>query len=198
MKSNQDVNNLIQDLTSKKIDMQVRTIPYNGGAAHICYIGQLADRQAISEMIIKPLQGHCAENKKPVTAAYAVDNLFYADQCQLDDDLYQVELYVLNGQTVVLFTTDEQYVTINLKKVEKRAVKEPELMYSERGPRDAFVEDLDTNLSLLRYRLKDGNIRIERKQVGARTKSAVAVVYIEDIANPKVVMEINKRIEGIS
>jgi spore germination protein KA/spore germination protein len=108
-----------------------------------------------------------------------------------------VEFYVLNGQTVILFSSDRQYVIVNRKKVENRNVTEPELMYSLRGPRDAFVEDIDTNLSLLRYRLKDGNLRIVRKLVGARTKSVVVVAYIEDIANPKVVDEISKSIDSI-
>ena len=197
MRNQHYAEELVQSLTSKKIDMLARQIPYMGGMAYVCYIGQLVDRQAISELVIKPLLNHCAESKKSVGAAYAVDNLLYADECLLDDDLNKVEYYVLNGQTVILFSSDRQYVIVNRKKVEKRNVTEPELMYSLRGPRDAFVEDLDTNLSLLRYRLKDGNIRIVRKQVGVRTKSSVAVVYIEDIANPGVVGEISRMIDGI-
>ena len=198
MRKQQYVEDLVQSLTTKKIDMLARQIPYMGGTAYVCYIAQLADRQAISQMVIKPLQDHCSDSRQAVTAEYAVNNLLFADQCQLDDDLNKVETYVLSGQTVVLFSADRQYAVVNLKKVEKRAVAEPELMYSLRGPRDAFVEDLDTNLSLLRYRLKDGNIRIVRRQVGARTKSTVAVVYIEDIANPRVIDEISKMIDDIN
>lgn len=198
MRNRQAVEDLIQTLMSKQIDMLVRSIPYLGGMAYICYIGQLVDRQAISELVIKPLLVHCAESKKDVSAVYAVENLLYADECLLDDDLNRVELYVLNGQTVILFSSDRQFVIVNRKKVEKRNVTEPELMYALRGPRDAFVEDLDTNLSLLRYRIKDGNLRIVKKQVGARTKSTVAVIYIADIANPNVVSEISKMIDGIN
>jgi spore germination protein KA/spore germination protein len=59
------------------------------------------------------------------------------------------------------------------------------------------VEDLDKNLSLLRKRLKDSNIRIQRKVVGERTKTDLAVVYLEDIANPSYIQEICKRIDAI-
>ncbi|MCE5236428.1 MAG: spore germination protein [Clostridiaceae bacterium] len=188
---------LVRDLTSKKSDILVRTISYMGGTAYICYIGQLADRQAISNMVVKPLQDYCKEGKKNITAAYAANNLLFADQCLLDDDPDQIEPYILNGQTVVLFSTDRQYVAVGLKKVEKRTVAAPELMYSLRGPRDAFVEDIDTNLSLVRHRLKDDSLRIEKKQVGVRTKSTVAVLYIEDIANTRVVKEISRGIDAI-
>ena len=197
MKTAFHVEKLVSDLTEKKLDVMVREIPYLGGTSYICYIGQLSDRRAISEMVIKPLQEYCAECKKAVTPSFAANSLMYADQCHLASDLSQVEAEILNGHTVVLFTTDNEYLVINLKKVEKRRVSSPELMYALRGPRDAFVEDLESNLSLIRYRLKDGNLRIEKKQVGARTKSTVAIMYIEDIANAKLVEEISSCIDGI-
>jgi spore germination protein KA len=192
------VEALVQNLKNKKIDMLVRTIPYKGGKAYICYIGQLVDRQAISELVIRPLIQYCAGERKEIDAVFAVDSLLYADECIVSEDYNRAEFYILNGQSVIFFSNDTSYIIVNRKKVEKRDVSPPELMYSYRGPRDAFVEDLDTNLSLLRYRLKDGNIRIEKKQVGARTKSTVALVYLEDIVNPNVVNELNKRIDRIN
>ena len=197
MKTAFHVEKLVNELTEKKLDVMVREIPYLGGTTYICYIGQLVDRPAISHMIIKPLQDHCAERKKAVTAEFAANNLLFADQCRVASNLSEVEAEILNGNTIVLFTTDKEYLVIGLRKVEKRRIAPPELTYSLRGPKDAFVEELETNLSLIRYRLKDGNLRIEKKQVGARTKSTVAIVYIEDIANPKLIEEINKCIDGI-
>lgn len=188
---------LVRDLTSKKSDIMVRTISYFGGTVYICYIGQLADRQAISTMVVKPLQDYCADGKKTVTAAYAANNLLFVDQCRLDDDPIQIEPYILNGQTVVLFSNERQYAVVGLKKVEKRTIAAPELMYTLRGPRDAFVEDLDTNLSLVRYRLKDENLRIEKKEVGTRTKATAAILYIEDIANDRVVKDVTRGIDAI-
>jgi spore germination protein KA len=56
--------------------------------------------------------------------------------------------------TVLLFSEDRRYVVVNLKKVEKRSTTEPVMTYTIRGPRDSLVESLDSNLSLIRYRLK--------------------------------------------
>ena len=197
MKTAVHVEKLVNEMTKKKLDIMVREIPYLGGMSYICFIGQLTDRRAICEMVIKPLQEYSAERKKAVTASFAANNLMYADQCRIESNLGQAEAEILNGQVLVLFTTDNEYLVIDLKKVEKRQPSPPELMYTLRGPRDSFVEDLETNLSLIRYRLKDGKLRIEKKQVGARTNSTVAIVYIEDIANTKLVEEINKCIDGI-
>ena len=187
----------VEQLKTKQIDLQVRTIPYQGGNAYICYIAQLVDRSGLSDFIVKPMIQYCADSGKTMNAAQTIDRILYSDQCLLGQNLQDVEYNILNGHTIILFSNDAQFIIVNSKKVVNRTVTPPELMYSSRGPRDSFVETLDTNLSLLRYRLKDGNIRIEKKEVGARTKSTVAVVYLADIVNPAVVQEVNKRIDGI-
>jgi spore germination protein KA len=105
--------------------------------------------------------------------------------------------HILNGMAVILLSTDGQYVIVNLKRVEHRPVTAPEITYTIRGPRDCFVENLNVNLSLIRYRFQDPNLRIEMMQVGRRTKTGVAVIYMEDIANDAIVAEVKKRIDAI-
>jgi spore germination protein KA/spore germination protein len=98
---------------------------------------------------------------------------------------------------VLLFSHSREYIVINLKLVEKRSTTEPAMMYTVRGPRDAFVENLDSNLSLIRYRLKSESVRIEMMEVGKRSRTEVAVIYLEDVANNTAVAEIKKRIGAI-
>ncbi|MDP4109561.1 MAG: spore germination protein [Bacillota bacterium] len=191
------IEELIAKLKSEKFDMLVRCVPFLGGKTYICYIGQLVDRQSISEHVIKPLVDISLQKVRGIDAEFAVDHMFYVDECHIGDDLNLVKGFLLNGQTVVFFSSDSRYVIVNRKKVENRTVSPPELMYSYRAPRDSFVEDMDTNLSLLRYRIKDDNIRIIKKDVGSRTKTSVAVVYLNDIANQSVVKEVLNKIDGI-
>ena len=190
------VKHYVDSLMAKNIDLLVKTIVYDDGQTYICYIGQLIDRIALSELVIKPIIGFCAEKKRKLTPEIA-DSLLYADQSYISDTLSEIEFHILSGMAVMLFTGDTRFVVVDCKKVEHRPVSPPQLMYSSRGPRDGFVENLDTNLSLLRYRLKDGSIRIEKTLVGVRTKSTVALVYLEDIANQTVVDEIRRRIDAI-
>jgi spore germination protein KA/spore germination protein len=100
--------------------------------------------------------------------------------------------------TVMLFSGERQYITINIKKVEHRPVAEPELSYTLRSPRDCFVENLDTNLSVLRYRVKDPNFRTEEMTVGKRTKTRVVLSYIENIIDPNIVKDVQAKIKNIN
>ena len=93
---------------------------------------------------------------------------------------------------------DPNIAVINLKKVEKRPISQPETTYTIRGPRDSFIENIDTNLSLIRYRIKDENLRIDELKVGVRTKTTVTILYLEDVANNTCVTEVKKRIGAIN
>ena len=158
---------------------------------------QLTDRASLTENIVKPLVLHCARAHEPINAQLTIDSIIYADDCAIESDPNKIEEFILAGMVVILFSTDKQYALINIKKVEQRAVPTPQLTYTLRGPQDCFTENLNTNLSLVRYRLQDKNLRIKKFEVGVRTKSHVAVIYIEDIANDTVVNEVQKRIESI-
>lgn len=188
---------LTASIRNNGLDIAERTIPYMGGEVKLFYIYQLTDRGALSEHVIKPLILHCARGEARLTARMAADGIIYADCLRVESGQDKILDYILSGMTVMLFSTDGEYVVLNLKKVEKRPVDTPQLTYTIRGPQDCFTESLETNLSLLRYRVKDPKLCIRHLTVGRRTRTSVAVIYIQDIANDTAVNEVQKRIAGI-
>lgn len=167
------------------------------GRIELFYIAQLTDRASLTENVVKPLILHCSSAPKSINAQMTVDGIIYADDCRIESDAGKIEEFILSGMVVILFSNDKQYIVVNLKKVEHRSVPTPQLSYTIRGSQDCFTENLDANLSLIRYRIKDKNMQIKHFEVGRRTKAQVAVIYIEDIANDTVVQEVQKRIERI-
>ncbi len=197
-----DFKQTVDYLKTKELDYTQRSIPFRNGIfrdamIEVFYISQLTDRIALTDSVLKPLVLHCSSTRKPINAQIAMDSIIYADNCKIESDAGKIEDFILSGMVVILFSNDKQYIVVNLKKVEHRPVPTPELSYTIRGPQDCFNENLDANLSLIRYRIKDKNMQIKHFEVGRRTKAQVAVVYIEDIANDTVVQEVQKRIEGI-
>ena len=190
-------NAIVASLQSNELNFTERTIPFRFGTIKLFYIKQLTDRTALTENIMKPLVLHCSMAHAPINAQLTVDSIIYADDCIIESDPGRIEYFILSGMVVILFSTDKQYAVINIKKIAQRAVPTPQLTYTLRGPQDCFTEDLNTNLSLVRYRVKDKNLRINNFEVGVRSKSRVAVIYVQDIANDTVVSEVQKRINNI-
>ena len=79
----------------------------------------------------------------------------------------------------------------------KREPKEPEAERLIRGPREGFTETLEDNIGMVRRWIRDPNLYVEELRVGRRTKTRVALLYLADIARPRLVKEVRHRIEAI-
>ena len=186
---------VLNRIRGKSMDLGERHLRFGTGKVVILYIKQLTDRKSLAEQVIGPLLQY--DRSQSLSAREAVESVIFADDCILSSDTSQIERHILDGMTVLLFSDDRQYVVVNLKQVEKRSTTEPVMTYTIRGPRDSLVENLDSNLSLIRYRLKSESLRIDMLQAGRRNHSQIAVIYFEDIANGQTVEEIKKRIGAI-
>lgn len=184
---------VIENVLSHVSGVSKRTIAYGQDSIAVLFIKQLTDRVLLSDYIIKPLIGV----KEKLSAEEVSNCVLFVDDCKADDDKSKISDYLLNGNTVILFSWDEIFLISNIKKVETKNIESPELNYTLRGPRDCFTENLDTNLSLIRYRIKDQKLKIQMLRVGSRTKARVAVTYIGDVANQNIVDDILQRIKNI-
>ncbi|MCY6484716.1 spore germination protein [Clostridium aestuarii] len=188
--------NKILEIRQGDMGITIRNLDVRNTEIYILYIGQISDRQMISESIIKPIVQYRDEQKLSIDKI--VSSIIYIDDVSTDYDENKIIEYILEGKSILLINSDEKYIVANTFKVEKRNPEKPEIAYTLKGPKDSFTESLDGNISLIRYRIKDPNLRIDSLTVGKRTKTKIAVIYINDIANPRYVSEIKERINNIS
>lgn len=104
---------------------------------------------------------------------------------------------VLSGDTVLFAHGCGSALVIGTSGGEKRNVEEPNTQSVIRGPREGFTEVLRTNTALVRRKIRDARIRIEAKRIGRITKTDVAVMYIQGLANDAVLAELQARLDRI-
>lgn len=104
---------------------------------------------------------------------------------------------ILTGDVVIVVEGLDGYLVANARKWDKRAVAEPPTETVMRGPREGFIEDLKTNLSLLERRLKSPAFAVERFKIGRISSTDVALVYISTVAQPSLVEKVRKKLKGI-
>lgn len=63
-----------------------------------------------------------------------------------------------------------------------------------RGSNESFTESEKANTALIRKRIRNTGLKVKEFQVGVRSFTNVALVYIEDLAEPKLVEEIHRRL----
>ncbi len=102
---------------------------------------------------------------------------------------------VLDGNAILLLDGDPVALSLNTKGWDKRAVEQPVTEHNVRGPRDAFTEELLTNTARLRRRIKDPDLIVWKTTVGRRTKTLVAVLHIQGVAEEQLVGTIKERLQ---
>lgn len=104
---------------------------------------------------------------------------------------------LLSGETAVLCQGNNFALLIPSKGGKARGVEEPNSQSVIRGPKEGFTENIDTNIALVRRKIKDPNLWIEDFEVGQVTKTNVAIMYMNGIAQEKVIKEVRDRILNI-
>lgn len=112
---------------------------------------------------------------------------------QPNDIVYQT----FSGQLIVYLEASASIFAINLSDVPQRKTEESNAEISIKGPRDAFVEELATNVALVRKRLPTASLVCEKFAVGKRSRTEVALLYIEDIVRPEMIEEARNRLRGV-
>ncbi|MDR1734046.1 MAG: spore germination protein [Oscillospiraceae bacterium] len=106
--------------------------------------------------------------------------------------------FVLSGGVGLLVEGFAEAILIDVRSFPARNVKEPENDRVLRGPREGFVESLITNTALLRRRLRDPNLTIERFQCGQRTRTDICLCYLCDKADAKLLNRLREKLRGIA
>ncbi|MEK5645975.1 MULTISPECIES: spore germination protein [Paenibacillus] len=104
---------------------------------------------------------------------------------------------ILNGHVLLLVDGESRMMDIPCASSEKRAIEDAPNESGIRGPREAYIEDLDVNLTLLRRRLKTASLKFESMEFGVQTKTKVVVAYMEGICKQELLDEVKGRLRKI-
>ena len=113
-------------------------------------------------------------------------------------DFDSVTQEILDGNSLLLVDGIGTGFIVGAKLIPVRAVIEPPTDVNVKGPREGFIEDVKTNMSLLRKRLKTPDLRFETLRVGKRSQTMVTLCWLNGIAKDGLKDQIKEKIEKIS
>lgn len=113
------------------------------------------------------------------------------------EDLVELKRWVLMAKMVMLIDGCQVGLMLDAESAPIRSIAEPLLESSVSGPRDSFVESFRINTALIRSRIGDAGLKSENFILGRRTNTLVTLMYIKDLANPKIVEEARRRLRRI-
>ncbi|MBU9710365.1 spore germination protein [Bacillus tamaricis] len=102
---------------------------------------------------------------------------------------------ILSGNVAIFF--QGKAYSFNVFGPEYRQVEKSELETIIVGSHEAFIEDVLTNISLIRKTIKTSKLKVLKMQLGEVSKKDTYIMYIEGITDKKYVKMLKKRIEAI-
>ena len=103
---------------------------------------------------------------------------------------------MLTGDAILFVDGYDKALKIADKGYPGSAIKEPDSEKSIRGSREGFTDSIKMNTALIRKRLRSTRVRVKELEQGVRSHTKVDMVYMQDLANPMVLEEIQKRLEA--
>lgn len=112
-------------------------------------------------------------------------------------EIEKITANVLSGMTALIVDGFDSAVLIDSRTYPQRQTAEPEKDKVMRGSKDGFVETLISNLALIRRRIRDANLTVEAYPVGKTSKTDVAVVYMDNLVDKKLLQKISDGIKNL-
>ena len=186
----------IRQIFREAADFNTRQLQCDKYTLYAYAIDGLTSGSDTSEYVIQPI----AESLRGNTMHQLYENALFgavvnsvAKPCE---DLDAVAMMLVNGFCVILFP-GAGAIAFEVKTGEKRGIAGPDLEHTVKGPKDAFVETVRTNTSLIRRHLRTPDLRIYETTVGRRSLTNVSVLGIDGITNDSLVSRMKDRLKSI-
>lgn len=182
----------IQQKFSNNFDVKYRELECDYGTIYVIYVDTLIDSKFISEFIIAPILRNselCNDFEKVKKRAVVSSSI--VDVESNEDAVNQI----LRANVVVLFSYLDKAFYCVAKGYPKRPISVPITETVIKGPREGLSESLEDNISTIRRRIINSNLKIEKLIIGKQSQTLVAMLYIDGIAPKQLVDHIR---EGIN
>lgn len=167
--------------------------------AALIYINALVSKDLLDRDVLNPLMFRVDEDlySKKDLSSYVCQNYIPLCNTILENDLNNVVSEIKAGKTVLLINNSTKYILLDTTAGNYRSISDPLNESSIRGSREGFIENIETNISILRRKIGDKNLCVETFKVGKRSQTSLALLYIQDIMDDSVLNEIKMRLNSI-
>lgn len=163
--------------------------------AYFFFVSCLIDKDLLTSSVLSAIREVKIEPKNIISQLE--NKVLRSFKIKKLSDQNMITNEILNGSVVIFVEGEKEFLSVPVVGKEKRSITEPPSEAVLRGPREGFIEDIETNLGLIRKRLKSPDLSVKEHTVGKRTQTKIKIVFLDGIVNPEVVKDIEKRIDDI-
>lgn len=213
--TNQISKNLQKNLTNfKKLLPATDILTYSfetkdGTECAILYSDGMVNKQLLGDLVARPLSKlkipeDFGENEENDGGRYEMNEIktlvkttLLFPELKEESDPNKLVKEILDGNSMLLVDGVNVGFIVGAKMLPVRTIMEPPSDVAIKGPREGFIEDVKTNMALVRKRLKSPDLRFEQHKVGRRSDTTVMICYLDGISNDKTREQIAEKLQQI-
>jgi spore germination protein KA len=175
-------------LFSEQSDFQSKQLLIGGTVFTLFYFDTLVDSSLVQDFILQPLLLRPQDAIREV-----VSILDYAESDNMEDAVQAI----LYGKVVLHQEGISKLYLLGVDLKKERSINIPTNERILRGSNEAFIENIDTNINLMRKLINSTEFVVKTYTIGRLSRTKVAVMYIKTIAQTAIVEEIDRRLTSI-
>lgn len=182
--------NYLGDIVYREKKIKKKTI-------YIIYNEPLTSSDKISDFIIRSLNHIEQEKLIGHTLIDTIENEISNFKVKRVKTYEEICFYLHRGFTILLIEGSNEALVLETKANIARGISPPETENTVRGAKDAFVEDYQINLGLIKKRIKTNDLWVETLNIGKYTSTQVGVLSINSIVKKELVEMVMKQLKQI-
>ncbi|WP_446898568.1 spore germination protein [Clostridium sp. LBM24168] len=176
-------------------DFKKRTINTICGNIYLLFIDNLCNSKFISEYLIAPLM---RMNRKTINSTIIKEKVLYGNSIGDVKSKDDAITHILSGDVVIIFENMDNILFCEAKGFPKRGIEIPITEAVLKGPKEGFNESIMDNISLIRRRIKNSELKVEFFNIGKDSNTITALIYMENKAPKSLISKLKDTIKNLN
>ena len=174
-------------------DVKYRELKVNKGTVRLIFIDNLCDSKFISQYIAAPI----INSKNIIDGKTVKEEILEAnsigDVKSQDDAL----IHILSGDVIIISDFYKEIIFCEAKGYVRRSVSIPITENVVKGPREGFTEAFVDNVSMLRRKIKNADLKFETGYLGRKSNTVVVISYIKGVAPESLIKYVKEQLNSV-
>lgn len=181
--------------TKKNFDIRYRELEIKNKKIIMFYVNSLISSEQIVEINNTVIR---SSNLEECNDLYKIvyNNIPHQDIAK-ENNLDRILLDILSGKLCILLENESEAFLLDTRNYPQRAVDEPTGESIVRGSHDGFVENLITNVALMRRRIRDYRFKNEILEISKETPTYIDLMYIDEVVDKEALNMLKEKLQKI-
>jgi len=191
----------LEQLFSDCADFHIHEVCIGSHKNHtvsLCFLDGVVSANDINKMVLEPLSDPFRFGRFKCLSELAdmmLSGTVYGCSVKKSEDMDDLIKLITNGFCAVLFEELGFAVCFEVKTNDRRHTSQPTIEKSVRGAKDAFVETMRANTSLVRRKIRNPKLKVRESVIGRQTATNISIIYMEGLTDPNLVARLESRLK---